>query len=239
MVNFDIKERQPREHIAAPQRTSMETPKAVKFDIEKNFQQKLLQLGSTVKERPESQGVAQLPETGLYREPYDIHTYDNQFQIESSMKKMMDEADRMAQEGAPNFPDQYLLADDMDILQSKKLRAEGLENQMDELINITPEKLNKFEAEFKGETLTKRKVEAREMQKQIDENLEAKIERVVEGYEKLGEMKLTIDKVLEKIVGEKPEIMTKEMLAEVDEDAKYLLDVIEGNAHDEESKFNS
>lgn len=239
LVNFDIKERQPREQMMMPKRESMETPRAINADIDKNFRQKLLQIGSTIKERTDSNTIGQMPETGLYRDPYDIHNYDNQFQIESSIKRMMDDADRLAHEEGMHFNDKYLIDPQMEILNDRMIRIEGMENQINELMNITPDKLHKFEAEFRGESQTKRKLEGRNQQRQIDENLEARIEKVIEGYEKLGEMKLTIDKILNKILGDQTDKKTLEPLVNVNPDVKDLLEVIEGHVHDTESKFIS
>lgn len=239
LVNFDIKERQPREQPTGVKREDIGTPRAVNIDLDKNFKQRLMQLGSTVKDRSESHTAGQMPETGLYRDTYDIHTYDNQFHIESSIKRMMDDADRLAQEGAPHMDDRYFMEPNMPILTDRAMEIKGLENQMNELMNITPEKLHKFEAEFKGESQTKRKAEIRDQQRQIDENLEARIERVIEGYEKLGEMKMTIDKVLSTIMGDQNAREVLEQFADVDTDAKEILNILEGKAHDAESRLNS
>jgi len=220
----------------------METPRAINTDIDRNFQEKLMHLGSTMKERSEGNTIGQLPETGLYRDAYDVHNYDNQFQVETSIRRMMDDADRIAQEGGAYMNDRYFMDPNMDILNPKAMVIEGVENQITDLMNITPEKLNKFEAEYKGETATKRKLEQRApvpTQNQIDENLEARIERVIEGYEKLGEMKMTVDKILNKIVGDRNDRKSLEPLMVENAEVKDLLDIIEGKADDAESKLSS
>ena len=213
----------------------MGTPKALGIEIDKNFKQKLLHLGSVIKDQSESQPLGIMPETELYREPYDVHAYENHFQIESSIKKMMEDADRITKEGGRYALDQYFIEPEMGILRETAIPIEKMENEINDLMNITPEKLMRFEAEFKGETATKRKADIREPQRKIDEHLEERIERVIEGYEKLGEMKLTIDALLNRIIGESAEKKMPESILEVNPEVKEIMDAIQGVTYDEES----
>lgn len=235
MVNFDIKERQPREPNAAVKKEAIGTPKIENQDIEQNFQDKLHHLGSTVKEKSGTNTVGRMPEAGLFRDDYEFHGYDNQFQAESSARRFVEDNNRGVQDNDAMMQDHYNIDPDFDFLDERVLKIEDVEDQIHDLMNITPEKLTKFEAEFKGETGTKRKVEPKVQFDQIDDDLEARIEKVVEGYEKFGEMKMTVDKILSKIVGDYDQRKSLEPLACEDKDVRNILDIIEGNVHNAES----
>ncbi len=162
---------------------------------------------------------------GEYPQGYEMGgDYGNEGRYVTSMKRMIDEADRLVQE--QRLPEQYFLQEHANILSAERVGpAETLQGNM-EVFDITPNKIRDIEQHYLQET-----VQQTPKIKRGQRTLAERIEDAIHHFEELSQIKVSFEEILDRIISkdQRPAIET---LIEQNEDMKELFDVIEGRTDD-------
>lgn len=151
--------------------------------------------------------------------------YDLEGRYISSMKKMIDEADRLVQE--QRLPEQYFLQEDLNIINTERIGQPDILQGGLEDFNITPGKIRDIEQHYLQET-AQQTAKQRRGQRTITE----RIEQAIQNFEELSKIKVTYEEILDRIIGKeiRPALDT---IMEQNEEMQDLFDVIEGRKEDD------
>ena len=142
----------------------------------------------------------------------------------SSMKKMIDEADRLVQ--GQQLPEQYFLQEDLKIINTERLeQPDNLHGTLDDF-NLTPGKIRDIEQHYLQGT-----VQATPKQRQGPRTITERIEQTIQNVEELSKIKVTFEEVLDRIAG-KENRPAVDNIIEQTEEMQDFLDVIEGRKDD-------
>ncbi len=151
------------------------------------------------------------------------YDFPNEGRYASSMKKMIDDADRLIQ--GRDFPDQYFLQENLKIINQDLLgRLEGVE-EINEDFQITPGKIREIEQNYLTDTVDKTK------RKKSGKFLEERIGDVIQNFEDLEKLKITYEGILDRILGKDGKEII-EGITEQNEEFRELCEVIQGSKVD-------